>query len=136
MSLGPAQCLALGPELQEHTGMRASWRSRQDTSWEKDPEVLTLHFCPLPGSLQLKEEDWKNGQQDRTSQQPLTKSEAQILLSPAASQTCCQGWGGQVPGASPSGARESRGERRPSERSSLTPFSLSHLYMSPSHSQV
>lgn len=48
MSLVPAQ----GSELQEQTGTRGLRSSRQEGSWGKNPEVLTLYFCPLPGSSQ------------------------------------------------------------------------------------
>lgn len=52
MSLVPAQFLAQGSELQEQTGTRGLRSSRQEGSWGKNPEVLTLYFCPLPGSSQ------------------------------------------------------------------------------------
>lgn len=57
-------------------------RSRQEGSWGKDPEVPTLQFCPLPGPSQPEAEACTNEQQDRTFQQPVTTSEAQIFAKP------------------------------------------------------
>ena len=54
-------------------------RSRQEREGGKGPEVPTLQFCPLPGSSRPEAEAWTNEPQDRTFQQPLTTSEAQIF---------------------------------------------------------
>ena len=81
-----------------------------------------------------------------TFQQPLTKPEVQIFAQPRGvrlGHACRAGWwvgwveggGGQCIGSLPLGPGI-RGRRSPSGRFPLTPGSLSHLYVSLSHTQV
>lgn len=111
--------------------MRVLRRSRQEGSWGKDPEVPTLQFCPLPGSSQPEAEVWTNEQQDRTFQ--LTTSEAQIFAKTRGLPDMLAGLGKASVWSLSLWGQVIQRREKPLEGVSLTPFSLSYLYMSISH---
>ena len=109
---------------------------RQEGSRRRTRKSQTPHFVLFQDPHRLRQRPRWTGSRTECSSSHWLDQGHKYLLSPEASQTRWQGSGKQVYGGSSSGARESRRGRSPSERSSLIPFALPRIYLSPLHPQV